>query len=318
MRTKVNIPKISVIVPVYNVANYLSECIDSVLNQIFTDFELLLINDGSSDNSGNICNYYALKDSRIRVFHKENGGVMSARKMGIINAKGYYINFIDSDDNIPVDSLQILYQNMEQDDIDIIVARFSPERDSKVNKIYDGLHLAIDYLHQDPSTGPFAKLFKKKYFDDYVLNIPKEITIREDWIMNTRLALKATKVKRISDIVYNYRTRQDSLSSNMSFYKKPDIFKLWYDLLIDSFVKNGAFENVKSSVLLLKKNDLLYYIPAKSLKNNDWIKVTFIEVKQLMTTIEKTYVYLGINPYTNFISIMLMYLLKVTRKLHKI
>lgn len=99
-------PKISVIVPVYNVEQYLPRCIDSILAQTFTDFELLLIDDGSTDNSGKICDEYASKDSRIRVFHKENGGVSSARNLGLDNAEGEYILFIDGDDAISIDTLE--------------------------------------------------------------------------------------------------------------------------------------------------------------------------------------------------------------------
>ena len=91
-------PKISVIVPVYNTEKYLARCIESILAQTFTDFELLLIDDGSKDNSGTICDEYAAKDSRVRVFHKENGGVSSARNMGLDNASGEWITFVDSDD----------------------------------------------------------------------------------------------------------------------------------------------------------------------------------------------------------------------------
>lgn len=98
-----NNPKISVIVPVYNVEKYLSRCIDSILAQTFTDFELLLIDDGSKDKSGNICDEYAKKDSRIRVFHKENGGVSSARNLGLDNAEGEWILFVDADDWIEQD-----------------------------------------------------------------------------------------------------------------------------------------------------------------------------------------------------------------------
>lgn len=91
-------PQISIVVPVYNVEKYLERCIDSILAQTFTDFELLLINDGSKDSSGLICDKYAEKDSRIRVFHKENGGVSRARNLGISNARGRWLCFIDSDD----------------------------------------------------------------------------------------------------------------------------------------------------------------------------------------------------------------------------
>lgn len=93
-------PKISVIVPVYNVEKYLHRCIDSILSQTFTDFELLLINDGSKDESGKICDEYAGKDVRVRVFHKKNGGVSSARNMGLDNAKGEWVTFCDADDYV--------------------------------------------------------------------------------------------------------------------------------------------------------------------------------------------------------------------------
>lgn len=93
-------PKISVIVPVYNTEKYLQRCIDSILLQSFTDFELLLIDDGSTDSSGTICDKYTEQDSRVRVFHKGNGGVSSARNMGLDNAKGEWFTFVDSDDYV--------------------------------------------------------------------------------------------------------------------------------------------------------------------------------------------------------------------------
>ncbi|MGN0202626.1 MAG: glycosyltransferase family 2 protein, partial [Candidatus Cryptobacteroides sp.] len=91
-------PKISVIVPVYNAESTIRRCVDSILAQTFTDFECLLIDDGSKDRSGEICDEYAAKDSRVRVFHKENGGVSSARNVGLDNAKGEWVTFVDSDD----------------------------------------------------------------------------------------------------------------------------------------------------------------------------------------------------------------------------
>lgn len=114
-------PKISVIVPVYNVMQYLPRCINSILDQTFTDFELLLIDDGSTDNSGKICDEYADKDHRIRVFHKTNGGVSSARNLGLDNAKGEWITFSDSDDELYADALNN-YNDIIQDydNVDII------------------------------------------------------------------------------------------------------------------------------------------------------------------------------------------------------
>ena len=107
-------PKISVIVPVYNVEQYLRRCIDSILAQTFTDFELLLIDDGSKDSSGEICEEYAGKDARIRVFHRQNGGVSTARNLGIDKAKGEWITFSDSVDELLPDAFEAVCGYMHE------------------------------------------------------------------------------------------------------------------------------------------------------------------------------------------------------------
>lgn len=119
-------PQISVIVPVYNVEKYLPICIDSILQQSFTDFELLLIDDGSLDNSGAICDEYAQKDERIRVFHQKNGGVSTARNLGLNNALGKYICFVDSDDSVEADYLKRLIDALLEDreQIGLIIGGF--------------------------------------------------------------------------------------------------------------------------------------------------------------------------------------------------
>ena len=100
-----NKPMISVIVPVYNAEKYLQRCVDSILKQSFTDFEVLLIDDGSHDRSGELCDEYGEKDNRVRVFHKENGGVSSARNVGLDNASGEYISFVDADDYLETNAM---------------------------------------------------------------------------------------------------------------------------------------------------------------------------------------------------------------------
>ena len=114
------IPKISVIIPVYNVAKYLHRCIDSALAQTFTDFELLLIDDGSKDNSGEICDEYARKDNRVRVFHKENEGVSVARNIGIGHSSGTYLMFLDSDDWLESSCLDYCLKSMKDDNLDFL------------------------------------------------------------------------------------------------------------------------------------------------------------------------------------------------------
>ena len=100
--------EISIIVPVYKVEKYLKKCVDSILAQTFSDFELILVDDGSPDNSGRICDDYAKKDARVRVVHKQNGGLSSARNAGIEVAKGKYLGFVDSDDYIAEDMYELL------------------------------------------------------------------------------------------------------------------------------------------------------------------------------------------------------------------
>lgn len=108
-------PLISIIVPVYNSEKTLCRCVDSVINQPFNNWEILLIDDGSTDKSFEICENYALKDKRITVLHKENGGVSSARNIGLDNAKGKWVTFIDSDDYIAVDALSMDYNTLDED-----------------------------------------------------------------------------------------------------------------------------------------------------------------------------------------------------------
>ena len=117
-------PLISVIVPVYNVENYLPRCLDSIINQTYTNLEILLVDDGATDNSGKLCDEYAQKDNRIRVFHKENGGVSSARNMGLDNATGEYIAFVDSDDYIDKCMYEIMLNSSVQNNADIVVCGY--------------------------------------------------------------------------------------------------------------------------------------------------------------------------------------------------
>lgn len=116
-------PKISVVVPIYNAEKFLSSCVDSILSQTFKDFELLLVDDGSPDNSGAICDEYAKTDSRIRVFHIPNSGANRAREWGVNKGNSEYITFVDSDDSLPPTALQDLYA-LTSDKYDIIIGSY--------------------------------------------------------------------------------------------------------------------------------------------------------------------------------------------------
>ncbi|EME3187758.1 glycosyltransferase, partial [Enterococcus faecalis] len=114
-------PKISIIVPVYNVEKYLEKCVRSILAQTFTDFELILVDDGSPDSSGAMCDQFAEQDQRVKVIHKENGGLSDARNAGIEIATGEYLGFVDSDDYIADDMYELLYTNIVKEDADLSI-----------------------------------------------------------------------------------------------------------------------------------------------------------------------------------------------------
>ena len=127
---------ITVIVPIYNVEKYLKRCIESILNQTFKDFELLLLNDGSTDSSGKICDIYASKDNRIVVRHKKNQGVSTTRNLGIDIAKGEYITFIDSDDWIEKDYLEKMYSKIKEMNVPLLITGYIEERNGIVKNTF--------------------------------------------------------------------------------------------------------------------------------------------------------------------------------------
>ena len=202
-------PKISVIVPIYNAEKYLHQCIDSIIAQTFSDFELLLIDDGSSDSSGFICEEYAQKDFRIKVFHKRNGGVSSARNLGLDNAKGEWITFVDSDDWIKKD---YLYSMIRQSDADMIMSSFEvidnfEKWDNQIehylykkNKIK---YFIERYVSTATMCAPWCKLFKNSIID--TLRFNTEISFWEDTIFVFEYLNKIDSIRTVENNAYQYR-----------------------------------------------------------------------------------------------------------------
>lgn len=171
-------PIISVIVPVYNAEKFLRECINSILLQTFTEIECLLVDDGSKDSSGVICDEYALKDSRVKVIHQENGGEMAARAAGIRLSKGKYLYFVDADDQIMPDTLSCML-SYAGDDVDIVAFESN----------CDGTYSMADYaklLLSFRLLAVWGKLYKRSLFDDYVMGISRYFKVGEDFLMNIR------------------------------------------------------------------------------------------------------------------------------------
>jgi glycosyltransferase involved in cell wall biosynthesis len=212
---------ISIIIPVYNVEKYLSRCLDSLINQSYTDLEIILVDDGAKDKSPQICNDYALKDERVHAYHKPNGGLSDARNYGIQYATGKYIAFIDSDDYVHPDYLQTLYNNAINYSADISICNFEKviegkehESDSKGQvQCFNQEECMQQVLGGElelPFTTAWGKLFKREIFA--ILRFPKG-KIHEDIFIAHLWFEKATKAVYTSAGLYYYIFREDSITS---------------------------------------------------------------------------------------------------------
>lgn len=217
--------EISIIVPVYNVEKYLSKCIDSILNQTFINFELILVNDGSSDKSPVICEEYKKLDDRIKVIHKSNGGLSSARNIGIKQSKGNFIAFIDSDDYIHPQMFEILYNNMKINDSDLVLCDYKKvyENESDKYKNYDVENIksnnytnieALSRLQGNKGITyvvAWNKLYKRRLFNDLKY---KEGKIHEDEFIIHEILYKCNLVSYVSMELYYYLQRSDSITTS--------------------------------------------------------------------------------------------------------
>jgi glycosyltransferase involved in cell wall biosynthesis len=231
--------KVSVIVPVFNTEAYLGRCVESIANQTFRDFEIILVNDGSTDSSGSICDSWAKKDSRIRVIHKKNEGVTIARKTGVEHSTGEWICFVDSDDKLPERSIEILFKHV-RDDVDIIIGVLEYNGYFNVSckhnyEEQNTLKYLKSILKNKAHGGPVARLIRKNLFDAFTFDIPPEIKRGEDIIMNLRLAQKARLIIFLPDIVYNYLWNPESATSkNSSFISSISSELFWHRIIRQS------------------------------------------------------------------------------------
>ena len=197
--------KVGIIVPIYKVEKYIAECIESILAQTYKDFRLILVDDGSPDNAGKICDEYAKKDSRITVIHQENAGVTRARARGVEEAGDCeFITFVDGDDTIKNDALENLLKRMGQDTDIVIFDRHTAFVGIEYISIEDYRRYLIS--EKPISLAPWGKLFRKCLFEESIFDIPRDIIVAEDMIMNIRLSFKTEKnVQIIQERIYNYR-----------------------------------------------------------------------------------------------------------------
>ncbi|MFF2910886.1 glycosyltransferase family 2 protein [Paenibacillus sp. NPDC057934] len=241
---------ISVVVPIYNVELYLNKCVESIMQQSYENIEIILVDDGSLDKSGDICDGYAKKDNRIKVIHKENGGLSSARNAGIHMSTGNYICFIDSDDWINKEFIEKLFSKIIEYDADIVVCGFTYEYGEKsIENNFIGSQESLDrhealenlfngnYLNM---TVAWNKLYKKKLFDtiQYEVGI-----INEDENIIHEILYKSSKVICIDKCLYHYRMRENSITQKTFSIKNLDSVHV-YENRLAFFEENNENEFV--------------------------------------------------------------------------
>lgn len=258
---------VSIVVPVYNVEKFIEECLNSVLAQTYQSYEIVLVNDGSTDNSLEICCKFQKQDSRVKVFSKVNGGLSSARNYGITKSTGEYIIFLDPDDYwINPTALEQLVKVANETKCDIVRGEFKEVdqrgEDLLVRKIPERLYKisgkicsSIEFLHGPISTGNFVWLFliKKKTLDECVFN--EEQKYQEDIEFNIKYFAVARRCVYIPLIFYAYRKRDNSLTSTLS------IKNLKYSFLLgDVFYEYSKKTNDKDiSIHYLRNAIMMYY-----------------------------------------------------------
>lgn len=255
--------KVSVIVPVYNVQEYIEECVNSLVQQTLSDIEILLIDDGSTDGSEDICDRYAENYKNIRVIHKENGGLGSARNVGLTNAKGKYVYFIDSDDFLDVDALHCLYQEAEKDCLDVILFSaecFSDDENIEFNanqyirtafldmvkcgrELFLKLYAVKEYYVAIP-----LRFYKREFLINNAFLFPEGI-IHEDEVFGYLSLWKAERAKCMPDAFYKRRYRKGSIITSARAYKSAmGCFYTWQKLM-EFYVQADIKDAEKKSVL---------------------------------------------------------------------
>lgn len=242
-------PKVSILVPIYNVEKYLPRCIESVLSQDFRDYELILVDDGSPDRCPQICDEYAKRDSRIKVVHKKNGGLVSARLAGFKEARGEYIMHLDSDDYLLPGAISTLYNIAKEGDYDVVKSR--PLRENSKGKrwqesyrindaeILDNETYVIAMLQNSISPYLHSSIYRKDVFETSVFEkvLAGHVSIGEDWVTNMLVSPKIQRAKILDESVYVYFWNDQSM---MAATIISPLLNERLDKVLDAFYANAS------------------------------------------------------------------------------
>lgn len=327
--------EISIIVPVYKVELYLHECIDSLICQTFTDIEIILVDDGSPDNCGKICDEYAKKDNRIKVIHKQNAGLSSARNSGLEIANGKYICFIDSDDYVSDDFCQILYELLDGTSYDYSVCgvnRFQdgdkPSRNlsNKIHTYTNDAYLGLQ-LNKKREFGVWNKLYKREIFEQLRF---KDGKLHEDVFFSGDLAKNCRNgVIEVEQSCLFYRQRKGSIVSQSSEKCSPDLVdagsyvtdivkanypdlfydSLWYAIrytwtFVDKIYVAGSFRENRAFMFALQR-----LIRTHKQEYKDLEKLALTDRKRILLFAKSRFLY-GFNAYARLFRVYLYKILK--------
>ena len=298
-------PLVSIIVPIYNVEEYLNKCLDSIINQTYKNLEIILVNDGSTDGCGNICDEYAKRDNRIKVIHKKNGGLSDARNAGMNIALGDYIGFIDSDDYVELDMYELLIKNIINTESDISICSCyylygdKPSIEGKIQNIFMEMdsEKAIKTMNTFGyyGVGVWDKLYKRSILNGIKFPIGE---LSEDWFVMFKILDRAKKIVYDSTPKYYYRQRNGSITHNKKVNYNPmyaskealDFVKLKYPNIVESALTAYTFAcvGVYNNIILYDKNkniDEILSIVKKNfddiIRNNDIPRNRRIQLKLL-------------------------------------
>lgn len=268
-------PVISIIVPVYKADKFLKRCVDSILAQTFTDFECILIDDGSPDSSPAICDEYAKKDPRVKVIHQKNGGVSAARNAGLDAALGEWIGFVDSDDWIEKDTYEVALNAAVEQNADIV--QWQLDFPGSTRKIDYGITqdclLLVDRNHCLTwlQNSCYTQLFNKKIIDENRIRFPLDVSMGEDRCFSYCCIASSSKVWQLNRVLYHYFQNEEGIC--LSNYGEEKIFQDEFSLRqTEKFLKQKGYDVYKKF-----RNSLFW---AKfDVKNHCYTKMDTIDLK---------------------------------------
>ncbi len=276
-------PLISIIVPVYNVEPYIRQCLKSICQQTFKELEIIVIDDGSDDKSGNICDEYARKDNRIQVIHKKNEGLVKARKEGLALARGEYVTYVDGDDWIEPNMVKRLVEILEKEKVDVIIhgryydigetstkcfhgfeaGRYDRKRLEK--DIFPGMIVNHGLMKWGIYPNVWDKLYRKSLLWEYQMQVEDTLTMGEDAACVYPCLLEANSIYILNECFYHYRPRSISMvRSGRTTFNEKDMYRCLYDSVSERLKKFDLPDNLQEQwkdyllFLMIPRSDILY------------------------------------------------------------